>query len=92
MTQIKTDWAPSKLINGYFLQNQYWIDTEGKVHKVEEMHPAYCLNVILYLERCAPQIYLDVTGEEDCELEDSANWMYATPLYKRIKERVVEQL
>lgn len=89
---IKTNWEPSKLINGYFLQQKYWIDSEGVVHEISEINPVYALNVILYLERCAPQIYLDVTGEEDCEIEDSANWMYATPLYKKIKERVVERL
>lgn len=92
MTQIRTNWEPSNLIQGYFLQDQYWIDSWGNVHKTDEMAPAYCLNVILYLERCAPQVYLEVTGEEDCEIEDSANWMYATPLYKKLKERVVERL
>lgn len=92
MSNIQTTWYPGHLVNGYFNQIKFWISGDGEVFNVEEMHPMHCLNAILYLERCAPQIYLVALDKEDCEIDESAKWLYETPLYTKIKERVVANL
>lgn len=92
MSDIQTTWNASNLVHGYFLQEKFWIDAEGEVHTVDEMHPAYCLNVILFLERIAPEIYLTCTESESAEISEYAVWMREKPLYKRIYQRVRESL
>lgn len=91
MTEIQTEWYPQYLIYGYFNQSEFWFDAEGKTHKISEMNPHYCLNVLCYLERLAPTIYsLASLGEDD--LAAAARWLYRTPLYQAVKERVKTNL
>ena len=87
---IQTEWYPQFLIYGYFNQAEFWFDEDGNVHKIDELNPHYALNILCFLERLAPTIYSSVSEEDD--IASAAKWLVNTPLYKKVKERVKENL
>jgi hypothetical protein len=91
VTDIQTEWHPQYLLSGYFQQDVFWFDADGKVHKIEEMNPHYCLNALCFMERLAPTMYRYAGGEPG-NFAESARWLVRQPLYIKIKQRVKENL
>lgn len=74
----------SHLVKTLMKQDRVWIEANGTIHVIAEMHPLYQLNVLLFLERNA----YDIASRAHRE----APWVAQTQLYRRFKLEVMERL